>query len=160
MNHDHSHNLNSTVPRRISVNQTKDCLSIDYTGDVRHQLPAEYLRVLSPSAEVRGHGKGQEVLQFGKRLVTIDKISQSGNYAIQIFFNDGSHTEKVEVEYPIGHRHRRKEGIPLLEMKFLNSLKDTFSNEQANRIYSLCLDNENIKNTSVNEFMDLFLSSD
>ena len=89
MNHDHSHNLNSTVPRRISVNQTKDCLSIDYTGDVRHQLPAEYLRVLSPSAEVRGHGKGQEVLQFGKRLVTIDKISQSGNYAIQIFFNDG-----------------------------------------------------------------------
>ncbi|MBT5105738.1 MAG: DUF971 domain-containing protein [Porticoccaceae bacterium] len=89
MNHDHSHNLNSTVPRRISVNQTKDCLSIDYTGDVRHQLPAEYLRVLSPSAEVRGHGKGQEVLQFGKRLVIIDKISQSGNYAIQIFFNDG-----------------------------------------------------------------------
>jgi 2-methylcitrate dehydratase len=80
--------------------------------------------------------------------------------AVQIFFNDGSHTEKVEVEYPIGHRHRRKEGIPLLEMKFLNSLKDTFSNEQANRIYSLCLDNENIKNTSVNEFMDLFLSSD
>ena len=89
MSHDHSHILSSTVPRRISVNQTKDCLSIDYTGDVRHQLPAEYLRVLSPSAEVRGHGKGQEVLQFGKRLVTIDKISQSGNYAIQIFFNDG-----------------------------------------------------------------------
>ena len=80
--------------------------------------------------------------------------------AVQIYFNDGSHTEKVEVEYPIGHRHRRKEGIPLLEMKFLNSLKDTFSNEQANRIYSLCLDNENIKNTSVNEFMDLFLISD
>ena len=64
------------------------------------------------------------------------------------------------MEYPIGHRHRRKEGIPLLERKFLNSLKDTFSNDQADRIYSLCLDNESIKNTSVNEFMDLFLSSD
>ena len=42
------------------------------------------------------------------------------------YFNDGSKTEKVEVEYPIGHRQRRKEGIPLLEMKFLNSLKRYF----------------------------------
>lgn len=84
-----NNDLSSTVPRRIAVNQDKDCLSIDYTGDVRHQLPAEYLRVLSPSAEVRGHGPGQEVLQFGKRLVCIDSITKSGNYAIQIYFNDG-----------------------------------------------------------------------
>ena len=84
-----SHDLSSTVPRRLAVNQAKDCLRIDYPGDVRHQLPAEYLRVYSPSAEVRGHGKGQEVLQFGKRLVCIDKITKSGNYAIQIVFSDG-----------------------------------------------------------------------
>jgi DUF971 family protein len=77
------------VPSRIAVNEAKDCLSIDYQGDVRHQLPAEYLRVLSPSAEVRGHGPGQEVLQFGKRQVGISKITKSGNYAIQITFSDG-----------------------------------------------------------------------
>ncbi len=77
------------VPSRIAVNEAKDCLSIDYQGDVRHQLPAEYLRVLSPSAEVRGHGPGQEVLQFGKRQVGISKIAKSGNYAIQITFSDG-----------------------------------------------------------------------
>ena len=81
--------LRSTTPRRIALNQAKDCLTIDYAGDVRHQLRAEYLRVLSPSAEVRGHGPGQEVLQYGKRLVTIDSITKSGNYAIQIYFNDG-----------------------------------------------------------------------
>lgn len=86
---DMAHDLTSTVPRRMAVNQAKDCLSIDYAGDLRHQLPAEYLRVLSPSAEVRGHGTGQEVLQFGKRLVTIDSIAKSGNYAIQIHFSDG-----------------------------------------------------------------------
>jgi len=87
--HDHSHNLSSTVPRRILSIKQKDALSIEYTGDVRFNLPAEYLRVLSPSAEVRGHGKGQEVLQVGKRQVTIASISQSGNYAIQISFDDG-----------------------------------------------------------------------
>ena len=80
--------------------------------------------------------------------------------AVQIYFNDGSKTEKVEVEYPIGHRQRRQEGIPLLEKKFLDSLKNTFSDEQTNKIYSLCLNNEKIKNTSVNEFMDLFIISD
>jgi 2-methylcitrate dehydratase len=76
--------------------------------------------------------------------------------AVQVYFNDGSKTEKVEVEYPIGHRQRRKDGIPLLEMKFLNSLKNTYSIEQTNKIYSLCINNEKIKNTAVNEFMELF----
>ena len=60
------------------------------------------------------------------------------------------------MEYPIGHRQRRKEGIPLLEMKFLNSLKNTYSIEQTNKIYSLCINSEKIKNTAVNEFMELF----
>ena len=82
-------NLDSLVPKRIAVNEAKDCLSIHYQGDLRYQLAAEYLRVLSPSAEVRGHGPGQEVLQFGKRQVTIRSIAKSGNYAIQITFSDG-----------------------------------------------------------------------
>ena len=77
------------VPSRIVLNESKDTLTMEYAGDVRHPLPAEYLRVLSPSAEVRGHGRGQEVLQFGKRNVSISAISKSGNYAIQISFSDG-----------------------------------------------------------------------
>ena len=96
--------------------------------------------------------------RYSKDYLADDKRSIAN--ALQIYFNDGSRTQKVEVEYPIGHRHRRKEGIPLLEKKFFNSLKNTFNNDQANRIYSLCLDSEKIKNTPVNEFMDLFVIKD
>ena len=92
--------------------------------------------------------------RYSKDYLADDKRSIAN--AVQIYFNDGSKTEKVEVEYPIGHRHRRKDGIPLLEMKFLNSLKNTYSKEKTERIYSLCLNNEKIKNTAVNEFMELF----
>ena len=77
------------MPSRIVVSEQKDALNMEYQGDVRFNLPAEYLRVFSPSAEVRGHGKGQEVLQVGKRQVRIESIQQSGNYAIQITFEDG-----------------------------------------------------------------------
>ena len=77
------------APKRISLNKQRDCLTLEYPDNTRHQLSAEYLRVFSPSAEVRGHGRGQEVLQFGKRLVTISSISKSGNYAIQIGYSDG-----------------------------------------------------------------------
>jgi DUF971 family protein len=80
---------NSLMPSRIILNESKDTLTLEYAGDIRHALPAEYLRVLSPSAEVRGHGRGQEVLQFGKRNVTVTGIAKSGNYAIQISFSDG-----------------------------------------------------------------------
>jgi len=96
--------------------------------------------------------------RYSKDYLADDKRSIAN--ALQIYFNDGSRTQKIEVEYPIGHRHRRKEGIPLLERKFFNSLKNTFNNDQANRIYSLCLDSEKIKNTPVNEFMDLFVIKD
>jgi DUF971 family protein len=77
------------VPSRIVVSEKKDALNMQYQGDVRFNLPAEYLRVFSPSAEVRGHGRGQEVLQIGKRDVLIKAIAKSGNYAIQITFDDG-----------------------------------------------------------------------
>ena len=77
------------VPSRIVVSEKKDALNMQYQGDVRFNLPAEYLRVFSPSAEVRGHGRGQEVLQIGKRNVLIKATTKSGNYAIQITFDDG-----------------------------------------------------------------------
>ena len=55
-------------------------------------MPCEFLRVFSPSAEVRGHGPGQEVLQAGKKDVNINRIEPVGSYAIQLFFSDGHDT--------------------------------------------------------------------
>ena len=80
---------------------------MEYQGDVRFQLPAEYLRVFSPSAEVRGHGKGQEVLQTGKRHVGIQALEKSGNYAIRITFSDGHDTGIFSWDYlfELGSNH-------------------------------------------------------
>ena len=76
------------APKRILVTETKDTLSLEYDQQ-RFNLSAEYLRVFSPSAEVRGHGQGQQVLQVGKKNVTIETVVRSGNYAIQLVFSDG-----------------------------------------------------------------------
>jgi DUF971 family protein len=78
-----------STPTRVVVSEHKQTLTIDYKTGESFALSAEYLRVFSPSAEVRGHGQGQETLQFGKRDVRIASIVQSGNYAIQIIFDDG-----------------------------------------------------------------------
>ncbi|MDX2505836.1 MAG: bifunctional 2-methylcitrate dehydratase/aconitate hydratase [Gammaproteobacteria bacterium] len=77
--------------------------------------------------------------------------------AVQVFFKDGSSTEKVEVEYPIGHRRRRAEGIPVLENKFYDALHKRFPHRQAQKIYDLCLDSERLNTTSVNDFMDILV---
>ena len=100
----------------------------------------------------------KEDKRYSKDYLADDKRSIAN--ALQIFFKDGSQTDKVEVEYPIGHRNRRQEGIPLLERKFFNSLKSIYSKEHSNRIYSLCLDKEKTEQTPVNEFMDMFVLKD
>ena len=78
-----------TAPIRIVVSKSKSKLTASFDSGEEYEFPAEYLRVFSPSAEVRGHGRGQEVLQYGKREVEITSINQAGNYAIQIIFSDG-----------------------------------------------------------------------
>jgi 2-methylcitrate dehydratase len=90
----------------------------------------------------------------------LDSEKRSIANALQVFFKDGSQSDKVEVEYPVGHRSRRQEGIPLLERKFLNALESVFSKEQSDKIYSLCLDQEKIGQTAANEFMDMFVIKD
>ncbi|MGY4876640.1 2-methylcitrate dehydratase [Vreelandella aquamarina] len=77
--------------------------------------------------------------------------------AIQVFFNDGSSTEKIAVEYPIGHRRRRAEGIPVLEDKFKRNLATRFPPGRTNEIFKLCKDQQRLENTPVNKFMDLFV---
>ena len=78
-----------SMPSRVVLRESKDALMLTYSDGQEYILPAEYLRVYSPSAEVRGHGEGNEILQFGKRLVTINALEKAGNYALQIVFSDG-----------------------------------------------------------------------
>ena len=76
------------LPKNIIVHQQSKVLELAYENKT-YQLPFEFLRVWSPSAEVRGHGVGQETLQTGKRDVLIGKIEQIGHYAIKPVFSDG-----------------------------------------------------------------------
>jgi 2-methylcitrate dehydratase len=86
----------------------------------------------------------------------LDPDKRAIGNAVQVFFKDGSSTDKVEVDYPIGHRRRRAEGIPVLEAKFLNALQSRFPKGQARRIYDLCQDEQALLATPLNRFIDLF----
>ena len=81
-------NSDTPIPTEITLRQQSRCMEIAY-DDARYELSYEFLRVLSPSAEARGHGPGQEVLQVGKRDVGILRIEPVGNYAIRPIFSDG-----------------------------------------------------------------------
>lgn len=93
--------------------------------------------------------------RYSREYLEADKRSIAN--AIQIFFSDGSSTDKIEVEYPIGHRRRRAEGIPVLEMKFLNNLRTRFPEQRCQQIMSLCLDKKRLEATPVNAFMEMFI---
>ncbi len=86
--------LNKEVPQptEIRLHQASRVLEIAYADGRKFKLPCEFLRVYSPSAEVRGHGPGQEVLQTGKKDIAITKIEPVGNYAVQLTFSDGHDT--------------------------------------------------------------------
>jgi 2-methylcitrate dehydratase len=77
--------------------------------------------------------------------------------AIQVFFKDGSSTEQVEINYPVGHRRRREEGIPLLEEKFKANLATRFPAKRSAKIFELCKDQKALEQTAVNDFMGLFV---
>jgi DUF971 family protein len=77
------------VPTEIKLHQVSRILEVAFADGKRFEFPCEYLRIYSPSAEVRGHGPGQEVLQVGKKDVEITRIEPVGNYAVVLFFSDG-----------------------------------------------------------------------
>lgn len=79
----------TATPAEITLHQKTRALEIVFDDGIRFTLPAEYLRVYSPSAEVRGHGEGQEVLQAGKRDINISGVEPVGQYALKITFDDG-----------------------------------------------------------------------
>ena len=77
--------------------------------------------------------------------------------ALQVYFKDGNSTDKVEIDYPVGHRRRREEGIPLLEDKFKANLATRFPAKRCAEIFELCKDQKRLEQTAVNEFMDLLV---
>ena len=87
------------APTRIVVHQASRLLEIEFADGKVFKLPFELLRVYSPSAEVRGHGPGQETLQTGKRMVGLSGVEPVGNYAIQPHFDDGHSTGIFSWDY-------------------------------------------------------------
>lgn len=86
-------------PTEIELHQVSRVLDVAFDDGTRFCLPCEYLRVFSPSAEVRGHGPGQEVLQVGKREVGITAIEPVGVYAVKLAFSDGHDTGIYSWDY-------------------------------------------------------------
>jgi len=86
----------------------------------------------------------------------LDPAKRSIANAVQAFFKDGGKTERVAVEYPVGHRRRREEGVPLLEAKFRTNLARRFPSKKQAAILELCQDQARLEATPVHEFVDLF----
>ncbi len=87
----------------------------------------------------------------------LDPDKRSIANALKIVFKDGTSTETVEIEYPLGHRRRREEGIPVLVDKFIANLKTRFPEKQCERILALCQSQTDLENAKTNEFMDMFI---
>ena len=96
-----------------------------------------------------------EDARYTREYLEADKRSIAN--AIQVYFKDGSHTEKVAVEYPIGHRRRRSEGIPVLKNKFLANLRSRFPEGRCQQIMDVYLDADKLAYMPVNKFMELFI---
>jgi DUF971 family protein len=84
--------MSTPQPTNITLHRASHVLEVEFDNGETFRLPAEYLRVHSPSAEVQGHGPDQRVLVAGKRDVNIDAVEPIGNYAVLLRFNDGHAT--------------------------------------------------------------------
>jgi len=81
--------MSKVTPTELNLHRDSRVLEITFDNGEHYNLSCEYLRVFSPSAEVRGHGPGQETLQVGKEDVNIEQITPVGNYAVCLHFDDG-----------------------------------------------------------------------
>lgn len=97
------------IPTEIALRKKTRVLAVRFDEDTLFELPLEYLRVFSPSAEVRGHGPGQETLQVGKQDITVRRIEPVGSYAIRLEFDDGHNTGiySWDVLYDLGVNQQR-----------------------------------------------------
>ncbi|HZP12502.1 MAG TPA: DUF971 domain-containing protein [Nevskiaceae bacterium] len=84
--------MTSRVPTSIKLHRKSRVLEVGYADGSRYELPCEYLRVFSPSAEVRGHGQEEPTLIGGKRNVNVERVEPVGQYAVRLVFDDGHNT--------------------------------------------------------------------
>ncbi len=115
------------VPTEITLHQKSRVLEIAFSDGKRFKLSCEFLRVYSPSAEVRGHGPGEEVLQVGKKDVEITRIEPVGTYAVQPFFSDGHSTGiySWDLLYEYGAHHDE------LWSRYLERLKEAGASRES-----------------------------
>ena len=111
---------NTPIPTEIKLHQQSRVMEIAFNNGRCFELSYEYLRVYSPSAEVRGHGTGQEVLQTGKKNVAISEIEAVGRYAVRPTFSDGHNSGIYSWEYLFMLGERRDQ----LWNQYLESLSD------------------------------------
>jgi DUF971 family protein len=115
-----------TPPSNITLSKDKKLLTVSFKDD-HYSLTSEFLRVLSPSAEVRGHGPGQETLQLNKQDVSISSLVPMGNYAIAIHFSDGHTTGIYSWSYLL-HLGAEKEDLWLDYCNRVNENNDKNKN--------------------------------
>ena len=89
----------SPTPQALTVHAQSRVLEISFSDGASFRIPFELMRIYSPSAEVQGHGAGQEILQTGKRLVDLTGLEPVGNYAVQPMFSDGHNTGIFSWDY-------------------------------------------------------------
>ncbi len=113
------------TPSAINLHRHSKQLELSYDTGESYLLSCELLRVCSPSAEVRGHGKGQEVLQVGKQNVAINAIKPVGHYALQLVFDDGHDTGLYSWDYLYD--------VCINQQKYWNHYLDTLHQAGASR---------------------------
>ena len=111
------------TPSQINLSKNKKLLTVTF-DETEYSMTSEYLRVYSPSAEVQGHGPGQETLQLNKQDVEIEKLNPMGNYAISIHFSDG-HTTGI---YSWSYLHHLGVGKDELWLDYCNRVGNSSKN--------------------------------
>lgn len=115
------------IPTEIKLHQQSRVLEVAFNDGRTFRLPYEFLRVYSPSAEVRGHGPGQEILQVGKRDVAIKDVEAVGHYAIRPTFSDGHDTGIYSWDYLYDLGVRQEE----MWQRYLERMKEAGASRDA-----------------------------
>lgn len=130
-------------------------------------VPLVYGTLVAEHYEDSFHAAHPIIDQLREKMVVIEEERYSRDYldpekrsianAIQVYFKDATSTDRIEIEYPIGHRRRRADGIPLLEAKFKSNLASRFPPQRCEQIFALCKDQEQLEGMAVNRFMEMWV---